>query len=46
MSNQEINRKEIKKQILIEYEESKQIYGAPKIQEKLNTKEDLSNEPA
>lgn len=38
MSNQEINRKEIKKQILIEYEESKQIYGAPKIQEKLNKK--------
>lgn len=34
-SKQELRKKEIKTQIQIKYDESKQIYGAPKITEKL-----------
>jgi len=34
-SKQALRKKEIKTQIQIKYDESKQIYGAPKITEKL-----------
>jgi len=46
ISNQELRKEEVKQEIIKIYNESKQIYGAPKITKKLNNIDYIISEKA